>query len=94
MAWLATPVAATAFAFQGRLESLAVTGGWFGRIARVAAHALPQAGQFGRQGGELLAHLFILLTHHQELIPLRPHLLLLSKDERPGSSRPRQPVGF
>ena len=32
MAWLATPLAATAFALQGRLESLAVAGGWFGRV--------------------------------------------------------------
>jgi hypothetical protein len=46
-----------------------------GRLARVAADALPQAGQFGRQGGELLSHLFILLTQHQELLPLRPYLL-------------------
>jgi hypothetical protein len=28
MAWLASALAATAFPFQGRLESLAVTGGW------------------------------------------------------------------
>ncbi len=94
MAWLATPLAATAFPFQGRLESLAVAGGWLGRVARIAADALSQAGQLGSQCGELLTHLLIPLTQHLEILPLRPDLLLLSQDERPGSSRPRQPVGF
>jgi hypothetical protein len=84
MAWLATPLAATAFAFQRRLESLAVTGGWFGRVARVASDALPQAGQLGSQGGELLTHLLILLTQQPYLFPLLPYLLLLSQDECPG----------
>jgi hypothetical protein len=94
MAWLATPLAANAFAFQGRLESLAVAGGWFGRVARVAADALPKAGQLGSQCGELLTHLLIFLPQHQELLPLHPYLLLLSQDERPYISRLRQPAGF
>ena len=73
---------------------MAVTGGWFGRVARVAADALPQAVQLSSQGGELLTHLLILLTQHQEILPLRPYLLLLSQDEGPGISRPRQHIGF
>ena len=58
MAWLASPLAATAFALQGRLESLAVAGGWFGRVA---ADAFPKVGQLGSQCGELLTTLRILL---------------------------------
>ena len=78
MAWLATPLAATAFALQGRLESLAIAGGWFGRVA---TDAHPQAGQLGSQCGELLPTLRILLTRHKEiltLLPLVTYLLLLS----------------
>lgn len=91
MAWLASPYAATAFALQGRLESLAVARGWFGRVA---ADAFPQAGQLSSQCGELLTYLRILLTPHMDILPLLPYLLLLSQDERPGISRPRQPVGY
>ena len=54
MAWLATPVAATAFAQDARFETLAVAGGWFGRVTQIAADTLTQAGQLGSQGGELL----------------------------------------
>ena len=85
MAWLATLLAATAFARDARIEALAVSGGWFGRVTRIAADALPQAGQLGSQGGELLTHLFILLTQH-------PNLLLLRKDQRPDTGWRRQPV--
>ena len=85
MAWLATLLAATAFARDARFEALAVAGGWFGRVTRIAADALPQAGQLGSQGGELLTHLFILLTQH-------PNLLLLRKDQRPDTGWRRQPV--
>jgi hypothetical protein len=92
---LAAPPLATACAIQRRLESLAVTGGWFvRRVARVAADAHPQAGQLGSQDGELLTHQPIPLTQHPYLFPLRTYLLLLSQDERPGISRPRQPVVF
>jgi hypothetical protein len=94
MAWLATPLAATAFPFQGRIESLAVAGGWFGRVARIAADALSQAGQLGSQCGELLTHLLILLTQHSYLFLLSQSLLLKLQDKRPGINRPRQPVGF
>jgi hypothetical protein len=85
MAWLATPLAATAFARDARFESLAVAGGWFGRVARVAADALPQAGQLCSQCGELLTHLLIPLTQHLEILPLR-------KDQRPDTGWSRQPV--
>jgi hypothetical protein len=85
MAWLATPLAATAFSWNARFEALAVAGGWFGRVARIAADALPQAGQLGSQGGELLTHLCILLTQH-------PNLPLLRKDQRPDTGWRRQPV--
>ena len=57
MAWLATPLAATAFARDAHFAALAVAGGWFGRVTRIAAGALPQAGQLGSQGGELAAEL-------------------------------------
>ena len=46
MAWLATPLAATAFARNARFVALAVAGGWFERVARIAANALLQAGQY------------------------------------------------
>jgi len=84
MAWLATPLAVTAFAWCARIEALAVAGGWFGRVTRTAADALPQAGQLGSQCGELLTHLFILLTQH-------PNLLLLRKHQRPDTGWRRQP---
>jgi hypothetical protein len=54
----------------------------------------PRAWQLGSQGAELLKHLLILVTQHPYLFPLRPYLLLLSQDERPGISRQPQPVGF
>jgi len=76
------------------LESLADAGGWLGRVARIAADAPSQAGQLGSQCGELLTHLLIPLMQDLEILPLRPDLLLLSQDGRPGISRPRQPVGF
>jgi hypothetical protein len=39
------PACGQAFESQGRLESLTVAGGWFERVARVAANAIPQASQ-------------------------------------------------
>ena len=78
MARLATPLATTAFAPLGRLEPRAFAGGWFGGVAGTAADPLPQAGQFGRQGGELNAQLIV--------------FLLLSQDQSPGSGWPRRPV--
>jgi hypothetical protein len=68
---------------QGQRESSLVTG--------VEGSALMG---IGSQGGELLTHLLILLTQQPYLFPLLPYLLLLSQDECPGISRPRQPVGF
>ena len=65
------PLAGTALPFQGRLESMTVAGGWFGRVARVAADALPQAAQLGSQCGELLTHQLIPLTQQQEILPLQ-----------------------
>ena len=75
MAWLATPLAATAFARDAHFAALAVAGGWFGRVTRIAANALPQAGQLGSQGGELAAELIVLL-------PENINHLLLSEGQR------------
>ncbi len=77
MARLATALATTTFAALWGLETRAISGGWFGGVARAAADLLPQAGQFRRQGGELGAELLDLLL----LIPL---YLLLIQDELPG----------
>ena len=78
MARLATPLAATAFTPLGRLEPRAIARWRFRGVAGTAADPLPQAGQFGSQGGELNAQLI--------------DFLLLSQDERPCSVWPRQPV--
>ncbi len=75
MAWLATPLAATVFSRNACFEALALAGGGLGRVARIAADVLPQAGQLGSQGGELSMHQLILLTQH-------PNLFLLRKDQR------------
>ena len=87
MALLAAPFAATASAAFGRLKTLAVTGGWFGRVARRSADPLAQAGEFRRQGGELRSELIVLLAQHL-------NLLLLMQDQRAGTGRPCKPVRF
>jgi hypothetical protein len=40
----------------------AIAGGRFGGVAATAADPLPQAGQFGGQGGELSAQLLVILS--------------------------------
>jgi hypothetical protein len=70
MALLAAPLAATASAAFRRLKTLAVTGGWFGRVARRSADPLAQGGEFRRQGGELRSELFVLLAQHLNLLLL------------------------
>jgi hypothetical protein len=66
MARLATALAATAFAALWGLKTRAISGGWFGGVARAAADPLPQAGQFAGQGGELAAELLDLLLLGQD----------------------------
>ena len=53
MARLATALAATAFAALWGLKTRAISGGWFGGVARAATDPFPQLSQFRRQGGEL-----------------------------------------
>lgn len=80
MARLTAALAAAALATLRRLKPRAITGGWFGGIARAAADTHPQLGQLCCQGGELAAEIIV--------------LLLLGQDERSGLGRPRQPSRF
>ena len=61
MARLSAPLAATAFASLGWLKPRTITGRWLGGVTGAAADPLPQAGQFGGQGGELSAEMLVLL---------------------------------
>jgi hypothetical protein len=87
MPLLPTPLAATAFAPLTRLKTRAITGGRPGGVARVAADSLAQAGQFRRQGGDLLVELFVLL-----LLPLELSKNL--KEAGPHTHRSGRPVRF
>ena len=80
MAWLAAAFAAIALALCRRLKPGPIAGGRLGGVARAAADLLPQAGQFGSQGGEFAAELL--------------DLLLLGQDELSGLGWPRQPIRF
>jgi hypothetical protein len=65
MARLTAQHAATAFTPLGLLKRLAIAGRLFGGVAKAAetaADPLSQAGQFGRQGGELGAQLLVILS--------------------------------
>jgi hypothetical protein len=87
MAWLTAALAATALAPCRRLKPGPIAGGRFGGVARAAADLLPQAGQFGSQGGELAAELL-------DLLLLGLQLSLLVQDEGSDGSWSRLPVRF
>jgi hypothetical protein len=87
MVRLTAALAATVLAPLRRLKPRAVTGGRLGRVARAAADPLPQAGQFGRQGGELRTELLVLLSESL-------NLLLLSEDQRSDAGWCCQPIRF
>ena len=76
MARLSATLAATTFASLGWLKPRAITGRWFGGVTGAAADPLPQAGQFGGQGGELYSELLVLLSENLDL-------LLLGQNQRP-----------
>ena len=67
---LTAALTATALAPLRWLKPRAVTGGRLGGVARAAADPLPQAGQFGRQGGELRTELLVLLSESLNLLQL------------------------
>jgi hypothetical protein len=85
MALLPTTLAATALAAESWLKPRSVTGGRPGGVTPLTADPLAQAGQFRRQGGELLAELFVLPAQHLNFLPLL-------QDQNVGTGRPRQPV--
>ena len=87
MTRLAAAFAATALATLRGLKARAITGGWFGGVARAAANPLPQAGQLGSQGGELAAELL-------DLLLLGLQLSLLNQNEGSDGSWSRLPVRF
>ena len=78
MARLATPLVATAFAPLWWFKTRAVVRWRFRGVVGTVADPLPQAGKFGRQGGELGAQLL--------------YFLLLSQDQRTDGNWCRQPV--
>jgi hypothetical protein len=78
MARLATTLAATAFTPLWWFKTRAIARWRFRGVAGTAADPLPQAGQFGRQGGELNAQLL--------------DFLLLNQDQRTDGNWCRQPV--
>jgi hypothetical protein len=80
MTRLAAPLAATAFATLGRLETRAIAGGRFEGVAGRSADPLAQAGQLCGQGGEPAPQLI--------------NLLLLSQDQISGTGRESQSVRF
>ena len=80
VALLAAALAATALAPLRRLKPRPIAGGLFGGVTRAAADPLPQACQFGSQGGELVTE-FV-------------DLLMLSKNQLSGSTRPRRAAPF
>ena len=87
MTRLATALAATAFTPLWRLKSGSVAGGRFGGVTGAAADPLPQAGQFGGQGGELCAELL-------DLLLLLLAMLEQLKKSNPNADRCGGPVRF
>jgi hypothetical protein len=87
MTRLATALAATAFTPLWRLKSGSVAGGRFGGVTGAAADPLPQAGQFGGQGGELCAELL-------DLLLLLLAMLEQLKKSSPNADRCGGPVRF
>ena len=87
MTRLTAALAATALAPCRRLKPGPIAGGRFGGVARAAADPLPQAGQFGSQGGELAAELIVLLPESQ-------NLLLLNENQRSDAGWCCQPIRF
>jgi hypothetical protein len=84
---LATALTATAFTPLWRLKPRAIAGGRFGRVTGAAADPLPQAGQFGGQGGELSAELL-------DLLLLLLAMLEQLKKSSPNADRCGGPVRF
>jgi hypothetical protein len=78
MVKLTATLAATPLASLVWLEPRLNTGGRLGRVTGAAADPLPQAGQFGGQGGELGTQLL--------------ERLLLGQDQRTNSDWCRQPI--
>jgi hypothetical protein len=92
IARLATAHAATALAPLRRLEPVA--GGRLGGVTGAAADPLPQAGQLGRQGGELVSQLLVFLPECLNLLLLSLALRGQLKTSSPHADRSSGPVRF